>query len=158
MTDEPGAEHLLAMLEIARHQRVAIAVSPAIGPERAAQLAEQITARLDQAGVPPQRRSWIIAAADNPDAETIAIISALSGTIGPAPLTLHDPRDPDQLIFRRRPPNQRRGGVYLNAQWMQSNIRIACGAPADLAPHLAAWFNNPATLNPANDLDATLML
>ena len=158
MTDEPGAEHLLAMLEIARHDRVAIAVSPAIGPERAAQLAEQITARLDQAGVPPQRRAWIVAAAEDTDAETIAVINALSDAIGPAPITLHDPRDPDQLIFRRRPPNQRRGGIYLNAQWMQSNIRIACGAPANLAPHLAAWFNDPTTLNPANDLDATLTL
>ena len=158
MTDEPGAEHLLAMLDIARHQRVAIAVAPAIGPERAAQLAEQITARLDQAGVPSQRRAWIVAAGDDPDAQTIAVISALSDAIGPAPITLHDPRDPDQLIFRRRPPNQRRGGVYLNAQWMQSNIRIACGTPTDLAPRLAARFNNPATLNPANDLDATLTL
>ena len=158
MTDEPGAEHLLAMLEIARHERVAIAVSPAIGPERAAQLAERITARLDQAGVPPPRRSWIVAAADDPDAETVAVISALSNAIGPAPLTLHDPRDPDQLIFRRRFPNQRRGGVYLNAQWMQANIRIACGAPADLAPSLAAWFNEPAMLDPERDLEATLML
>ena len=158
MTDEPGAEHLLAMLDIARHDRVAIAVAPAIGLERAAQLAEQITARLDRAGVPPQRRAWIVAAAEDTDAEAIAVISALSDAIGPAPLTLHDPRDPDQLIFRRRPPNQRRGGIYLNAQWMQSNIRIACGSPAALAPRLAAWFNAPATLNPTNDLNADLTL
>ena len=158
MTDEPGAEHLLAMLEIARHERVAIAVSPAIGPERAAQLAERITARLDQAGVPPQRRSWIVAAASDPDAEAISVISALSDAIGPAPLTLHDPRDPDQLIFRRRLPNQRRRGVYRNAQWMQANIRIACGAPVEIAAGLCAWFNEPAMLDPERDLGATLVL
>ena len=158
MTDEPGAEHLLAMLEIARHERVAIAVSPAIGPERAAQLAERITARLDQAGVPSQRRSWIVAAADDPDSEAIAVISALSDAIGAAPLTLHDRRDPDGLIFRRRLPGQRRGGVYLNALWMQAGVRIGCGAPVEIAAGLCAWFNEPAMLDAERDLGATLVL
>lgn len=158
MTDEPGAEHLLAMLDIARHERVAIAVSPAIGPDRAAQLAERITARLDQAGVPSQRRSWIVVAADDPDAEAIAVISALSDAIGAAPLTLHDRREPDGLIFRRRLPGQRRGGVYLNALWMQASVRIGCGAPAELAGGLCAWFNDPAALDAERDLGATLML
>lgn len=158
MTDEPGTEHLLAMLEIARHERVAIAVSPSIGAERAAQLAERITARLDQAGVPSQRRAWIVAGSGDPDSKALAVISALSDAIGAAPLMLHDPRDPDRLVFRRRLPGQRRGGVYLNALWMQAGVRIGCGVPAGLAAGLCAWFNDPAALEPERDLDATLAL
>ena len=185
MTDEPGAEHLLAMLELARHDRVAIAVAPSIAPSRAADLAEKITARLNQAGIPQARRAWIVAQADqtataqtappnadaqtaaaNPDIQTAAtdadaqiaaVLAALSDAIGPSPLTIHNPRDPDNLIFHRRPPNQKRGGIYLNAQWLQATIRIACGPPHELAPALSAWFNDPTTLAPA-DLSATLAL
>ena len=162
MTDEPGAEHLLAMLEIARHDRAAIAVSPAISPARAAELAEKITARLNQAGVPPSRRTWIVVQTDqadssNADAQTAAVLAALSDAIGPSPLTIHNPRDADNLIFHRRPPNQKRGGVYLNAHWMQATIRIACGPPHELAAGLCAWFNDPASLVP-EDLSATLVL
>ncbi len=162
MTDEPGAEHLLAMLEIARHDRIAIAVAPGIAPGRAADLAETITARLNQAGVPPSCRAWIVAQpaqADSPnaDVQTAAVLAALSDAIGASPLTIHNPRDVDDLIFRRRPPNQKRGGVYLNAQWMQAAIRIACGPPDELAAGLSAWFNDPASLVP-EDLSATLVL
>ena len=159
MTDEPGPEQLLAMLEIARHDRAAIAVSHRIGASRAAELAEQITSRLDHAGIPSRRRVWILAASPEPnaDAEAAPVLAALADSIGPAPLTLHDPRDPDNLIFRRRPPAQKRGGVYLNAQWIQATIRIACGPPHDLAAGLSAWFNDPASLAPA-DLSATLVL
>lgn len=203
MTDEPGAEHLLAMLELARHDRVAIAVAPSIAPSRAADLAEKITARLNQAGIPQTRRAWIVAqanqtaaaqtaspnaaaqtaspnadaqpaatpadtqtaaanpdiqtAATNADAQIAAVLAALSDAIGPSPLTIHNPRDPDNLIFHRRPPNQKRGGIYLNAQWIQATIRIALGPPHELAPALSAWFNDPTTLAPA-DLSATLAL
>lgn len=162
MTDEPGAEHLLAMLEIARHDRAAIAVAPSIAPARAAELAEKITARLNQAGVPQSRRAWIVAQTDradspNADAQTAAVLAALSDAIGSSPLTIHDPRDADRLIFHRRPPDQKRGGVYLNAQWMQATVRIACGPPTELAAGLCAWFNDPASLVP-EDLSATLVL
>ena len=159
MTDEPGAEQLLAVLEIARHDRAAIAVSHRISPQRAAELAEQITARLDRAGVPVQRRVWILAAAPGPDAdlEVAPVLASLADSIGAAPLTLHDPRDADALIFRRRPPDQKRGGVFLNAHWMQAAIRIACGSPTEIAAGLSAWFNDPAALEPA-DLSATLIL
>lgn len=184
MTDEPGAEHLLAMLELARHDRVAIAVAPSIAPARAADLAEKITARLNQAGIPQTRRAWIVAqpdqtnpsnadiqtaaqtaaatpdiqtAATNADAQIAAVLAALSDAIGPAPLTIHNPRDPDNLIFHRRPPNQKRGGIYLNALWMQATVRIACGQPAELAAGLSAWLNDPATLA-SEDLAATLVL
>lgn len=194
MTDEPGAEHLLAMLDLARHDRVAIAVAPSIAPARAADLAEKITTRLNQAGIPQARRAWIVAQADqtaaaqttppnadaqttaapadtqtaaaNPDIQTAAtdadaqiaaVLAALSDAIGPSPLTIHNPRDPDNLIFHRRPPNQKRGGIYLNAQWTQATIRIAIGQPHELAPALSAWFNDPSALNPT-DLSATLVL
>ena len=165
MTDEPGAEHLLAMLEIARHDRAAIAVSPTISPTRAADLAETITARLNQVGVPPSRRAWIVAQpaqpaqADSPnaDVQTAAVLAALSDAIGASPLSIHNPRAVDDLIFHRRPPDQKRGGVYLNAQWMQAAIRIACGPPAELAAGLSAWFNDPASLVP-EDLSPTLVL
>ena len=162
MTDEPGAEHLLAMLEIARHDRIAIAVAPGIAPGRAADLAEKITARLNQAGVPQSRRAWIVAQTDradspNAEAQTAAVLAALSDAIGSSPLTIHNPRDADNLIFHRRPPDQKRGGVYLNAQWMQAAVRIACGPPDELAAGLSAWFNDPASLGPA-DLSATLVL
>lgn len=162
MTDEPGAEHLLAMLKIARHDRAAIAVSPAISPIRAADLAETITARFNQAGVPQSRRAWIVAQpaqADSPnaDAQIAAVLAALSDAIGPSPLIIHNPRDADNLIFHRRPPDQKRGGVYFNAQWMQAAIRIACGPPDELAAGLCAWFNAPASLVP-EDLSATLVL
>ena len=160
MTDEPGAQHLLAMLGIERHDRPAVAVSHRIGAARAAELAEQISVRLDQAAVPPQRRIWIVGGSDDPaaDAAIAEVLGALSDSIGAARLELHDPRDPDRLIFRRRPPNQKRGGVYLNASWMQASIRIACGPPSDLAAGLSAWFNHHAVLDPEHDLDATLIL
>ena len=159
MTDEPGPEQLLAMLEIARHDRAAIAVSHRIGAPRAAELAERITSRLDRAGIPARRRIWILAAAPglDLDSEAAPVLAALADSIGSAPLVLHDPRDADSLIFRRRPPNQKRGGIYLNAQWMQATVRIACGPPHELAAGLSAWFNDPASLAPA-DLSATLVL
>ena len=55
--------------------------------------------------------------------------AALADSIGSAPLTLHDPRDADALIFRR-PPSQKRGGIFLNAHWMQAAIPLSSVIPA----------------------------
>ncbi len=165
MTDAPGAsdapspQQQLAVLALERRDRVAVAVSHTIGVERAVELAERISARLDHAGVPPPRRSWIVANPDGGDwSAAAAVLGALSDLVGSARLTLHDPRDPDALIFQRRPPDQQRGGVFLNAAWMQASVRIACGPPAELAAGLCGWFNSPAALDPERDLDAALLL
>ena len=50
----------------------------------------------------------------------------------------HDARDPDQLIFLERYPGEKRGGIYLNAAYMQATVRIVTGF---VEPHLFAGYS-----------------
>ena len=83
--------------------------------------------------------------------------SAISDHIGGARLVVHDSREPDGLIFQRRIPGQRRGGIYLNAAWQSASVRIACGEPRRVLFGLCGWFNRPARLR-QEDLNADLVL
>ncbi|MDE2968172.1 MAG: hypothetical protein OXS30_11910 [Chloroflexota bacterium] len=145
----------LHTLSIGRGDDLAIAFAPTLTPRRAAAFARRIARHLDDAGVPADRRVWIIAAAAD-DEQTARLASAIADPAAGSPLTLHDPRDPDVLVFQRRIPGQRRGGVYLNHAWQAASRRIACGDPLDLLDGLSAWFNPPAHLRP-EDLDAFLV-
>jgi len=50
----------------------------------------------------------------------------------------HDARDPDQQIFLERYPGERRGGIYLNAAFLQATVRIVTGF---VEPHLFAGYS-----------------
>ncbi|MCY3557539.1 MAG: hypothetical protein OXH13_02685 [Chloroflexi bacterium] len=136
--------------------QAAIAVASTLTRRRAEALAREAAQLLDDAGVPFNQRTWIIASGAD-DLHTARIAAALVAAVGPSPLTLHDRTEPDGLIFQRRQPGQRRGGIYLNAEWQSASVRIACGDPLVLVEGLSGWFNPRETLSP-EDLNATLLL
>ena len=145
----------LAALRVGRGDDVAIALAPQISLRRAAVVARRVSQRLDEAGVPSGQRTWIVAA--GADDETVARLSAaIAEAVGDATLIIHDARDPDGLIFQRRLPGQRRGGIYLNHHWQQASRRIVVGDPDSVAVALSAWFNGPGQVC-ADDLDADVV-
>ncbi len=133
---------------------VAIAVDPTLPRRRAAAAARRAAAALDEAGIPIRRRCWIVAAGVD-DARTVRIVAAIADAVGGARLILHDPHEPDDLIFQRRLPGQRRGGVYLNAAWISASVRIVIGDAETVARGLCGFFNPPESVD-ADDLDADL--
>ena len=131
----------LAALRVGRDDDVAIALAPNFSLRRAAVAARRVSRRLDEAGVPSRQRAWIVAA--GADDETVARLSAaIADAVGNAVLVIHDPLEPDDLIFQRRVPGQRRGGVYLNAHWQRASCRIVVGDVELAAAGLSAWFND----------------
>ena len=67
----------------------------------------------------------------------------MDGLLGPAVTAryrtiAHDARDPDQQIFLERYPGEPRGGIYLNAAFMQATVRIVTGF---VEPHLFAGYS-----------------
>ena len=147
---------VLAALTADYRDDVSVAVSARLDPDIASILASSIHDRLDQVGVPVSQRTWIVAASgdDSAVARTAAAVSDVSGT---ARLIVHDPHDPDDLIFQRRIPGQRRGGIYLNAAWQSASVRIGCGDALELVQGLSAWFNADEQLD-AGDLSATVVV
>ncbi len=143
-------------LSVDHRDEVAIAVSDRLAPGVASGMVREINERLSQAGVPMVQRRWIIATTgdDEAAAQTAAVVSDHSGS---APVIVHNPRDLDGLIFQRRIPGQRRGGIYLNQHWQQASVRIVCGEPLDLVDGLSAWFNRRRQLE-AEDLGASLLI
>ncbi|MCY3567974.1 MAG: hypothetical protein OXH38_05065, partial [Chloroflexi bacterium] len=121
--------------------RVAIAVAPTLTRRQAEVLAREAAQLLDDAGVPFHQRTWIIASGGD-DTRSARIAAALTDAVGPSPLTFHDRTEPDGLIFQRRQPGQRRGGVYLNHEWQSASVRIGCGDPLDLVEGLSGWYNS----------------
>lgn len=140
-------------LEFARHDGVAIAFDPALDPAAAGELASRIRARLDAVPVAPGQQDWLVAAADDEEAAAL-VLAAVEPRARGGRLALHDPHDPDALVFQRRIPGQRRGGIYLNAAWQLASIRIACGDPARVLRGLAAWFTPQNVLEVERDLAA----
>ena len=139
-----------------RDDQVAIAIAPTLTRRRAEALAREAARLLDDAGVPFNQRTWIIASGGD-DTRSARIAAALADAIGPSSLIFHDKAESDDLVFQRRQPGQRRGGIYLNAEWQSASVRIACGDPLDLVVGLSGWFNRRETLR-AEDLHATLLL
>ena len=144
-------------LEIAPHDGVAVAFDPALAPEATARLAAETARRLDAAGVPARQRTWIIGAGAD-DVAAALLLAEVEPFARGSRLALHDPQDADGLIFERRLPGQRRGGVFLNADWQRASVRIACGDEARVLAGLAAWFTPAGMLNPETDLRADAML
>ena len=146
----------LSELVVDRADDVAIAVSERLSGDVAGALAEAVAARLDGAGVPMAQQTWIVASAGN-DERAARTTAAISDYSGGARLIIHDPRDLDGLVFERRHPGQRRGGVYLNARWQAASVRIVCGEPLEVARRICAWFNPPRAVQ-VSDLRADLVL
>ena len=144
-------------LEIAPHDAVAIAFDPTLAPESAARLATKAARRLDAAGVPAQQRIWIVGAGAD-DMAGALLLAAIEPHTRESRLALHDPQDADGLIFERRFSGERRGGVFLNADWQRASVRIACGDGARVLAGLAAWFTPAAMLDPETDLHADAVL
>ena len=144
-------------LAFARYDGVAIAFDPALDPGEAGELASRIRACLDAVPVAPGQQDWLVAAAGDEEAAAL-VLAAVEPQARGARLALHDPHDPDALVFQRRIPGQRRGGVYLNAAWQLASIRIACGDPARVLRGLAAWFTPADVLEVERDLAADAVL
>lgn len=144
-------------LEIAPHDGAAIAFDPALAPADAERLAVAAARRLDAAGVPERQRAWIAAAGAEEEAAAL-LLAAIEPAARGARLILHDPRDPDGLVFERRFPDERRGGVFLNAEWQRASVRIACGDERRVLAGLAAWFTPAHLLDAETDLRADAVL
>ncbi len=146
----------LDVLSITRADDVAIALAPTLALRRAAVVARRIARWLDDAGVPGDQRVWIVAAGAG-DEVAARLSAAVADAVGDGALVIHDPRDPDGLIFQRRIPGQRRGGVYLNQRWQQASCRIVVGDVEVVAAGLSAWFNGRGVVCGA-DLGADLVV
>ena len=144
-------------LEIAPHDAAAIAFDPALAPESAARLAAEAARRLDASGVPARQRIWIVGAGAD-DVAAALLLAEIEPYARSSRLVLHDPQDADGLVFERRFSGERRGGVFLNADWQRASVRIACGDGAHVLAGLAAWFTPPAMLDPETDLRADAVL
>ena len=146
----------LSTLTLDRHDDVAIAISGSLQLGRAAVWARRLTRHLDDAEIPRHQRLWLIAA-NGSDEQSAALVAALSDVVGEDAIRLHNPHDPDALIFQRRLPGQRRGGIYLNADWQSASVRIAIGQPRAIVSGLSAWFNRDDQLRD-EDLVASLVI
>ena len=151
MSSEP-----LAGLQIGPGDAVAIAVSDQLPADTAERLASQIAERLDRLSAPTSQRTWIVATSGD-DEQAARVVATIETHAAGAGVLVHDPRELDELIFERRLPGQRRGGVYLNALWQSASVRIACGEPLELVNGLSAWFN-PVDRLRAADLQADLLM
>jgi hypothetical protein len=147
---------LLLDLSVGRGDDVAVALSDRLPSDSATLLARVITARLHEAAVPRNQRTWIIATRQDDEAAAV-LVAAISDQIDGARLIIHDAHEPDDLTFQRRIPRQPRGGIYLNHAWQSASVRIACGEPRRVLFGLCAWFNPAAQLR-AVDLNADLVL
>jgi len=136
--------------------QVAIAFAPTLTRRRAEVLAREAAHMLDDAGVPFNQRTWIIASGAD-DIRSARIAAAAADAVGSSRLIFHDRTDPDDLIFQRRYPGQRRGGVYLNHVWMQASVRIVLGDGGTVARGLCAFFN-PSESVSADDLNADVLI
>ena len=157
MAAEAGVSGWPPELEIAPHDAAAIAFDPTLAPESATRLAAEAARRLDAAGVPARQRIWIVGAGAD-DMAGALLLAAIEPYTRDSRLALHDPQDADGLIFERRFSGERRGGVFLNADWQRASVRIACGDRARVLAGLAAWFTPAAMLDPETDLRADAVL
>ena len=145
----------LNQLIVGSHQLVTIAFSADLTPELAVELAQRVAQRLRAQSVPPARCCYIVCSGPEfDDTNAALLLAALEPITTPARLRLHDPDDPDRLWFQRRLNDERRGGIFLSADWMRAGVRIACGEPASVLAGLSAWFSDPAELDVQLDLNA----
>lgn len=121
---------------------VAVVFSPRTPPRLNAVLASELLRGLESAGVRRDRITLIVGW----DAERSASASDPIGLLGQSyQVVEHDPRDPDALIFQRRYPGERRGGLYLNAAWQRASVRVVTGVAA---PHFAGGWTHALSVLP----------
>ena len=91
------------------------------------------------AGVPPDQITLLVGGGLHAPMTREQIDTLLGAEITARYRTVaHDARDPDQQIFLERYPGEPRGGVYLNAAFMQATVRIVTGF---VEPHLFAGYS-----------------
>ena len=154
LADPDGCSPLAAIL--AAEGDLAIALDPGAPNEVTDELLDGLAKVVEAAGRPASRVRTI---------EATAWDGGWSGDPGGRDSLLqHDAHDPDGLIFLRRYPDERRGGVYLNGAFMRAAKRLAVavcaphwiagysGASTTVFPGLAGAHNTARSLNVANVL------
>jgi nickel-dependent lactate racemase len=127
---------------IAPHDRVAIVFSPRMPAPVNALLAAELLGAVEAHGVPRDRITLILAR----DFEASVSSSDPILMLGQAyRVVVHDPRDPDALLFQRRYAGERRAGIYLNEVYQQASVRILTG-PA--LPHFAGGWSHAMSVIP----------
>ena len=142
--------------DVNRDDVVAVAVDPMLTRRQATAASREAAELLADAGVPFAQRTWIVASGAD-EVRSARIAAAIADAVGSSRLVFHDPSEPDDLIFQRRYPGRRRGGVYLNAVWQSASARIVVGDADTVARGLCAWFNPPESVS-ADDLNADIVL
>ncbi len=146
----------LSQLTPSRGDDVVVAVSDRLSTDEVDRLTRVVSAWLQENSVTGDRRCWLVATSGSDEAAA-RTAAAISDAAPGARVLVHDRRDLDGLIFERRNPGERRGGVYLNAVWQSAGLRIGCGDALELVDGLSAWFNEVGQLS-ADDLDCDALL
>ena len=118
---------------------VAIVFSDLTRPTPNALLAPELLRVVEGRGVPRERITLIVGAGLH-RAMTAAELEALLGreVVRDYRVVIHDARDPDGVIFLERYPDERQGGIYLNAHYLRASVRIVTGF---VEPHLFAGYS-----------------
>ncbi|HJN92608.1 MAG TPA: lactate racemase domain-containing protein [Dehalococcoidia bacterium] len=127
---------------LAPHDRVAIVFSPRMPVAANAMLAAELLGAVEAHGVPRERITLII----GHDLEVAVSESDPILMLGHAyRVVVHDPRDPDALLFQRRYAGERRAGIYLNEAYQEASVRILTGP---VLPHFAGGWSHAMSVVP----------
>ncbi|PZC47638.1 MAG: Nickel-dependent lactate racemase [Chloroflexi bacterium] len=121
------------------NDHVTIVFSDNTRPVPNREIAPALLEALAAAGVPDHQITLLVGGGLHEPLSAAQIDTLLGADIARRYRTLaHDARDPDQQIFLQRYPGERRGGIYLNAAFMQATVRIVTGF---VEPHLFAGYS-----------------
>lgn len=121
---------------------VAIVFSPRLPARISAVVAAELLAAVEGRGVSRSRISLIIGR----DLEFASSDSDPIRMLGHGYRVLvHDPHDPDGLLFQQRYPGERRAGIYLSQAFQSASARIVVG---EAAPHFAAGWTQALAVLP----------
>ncbi len=121
---------------------VAIVFSPRLPHRISGVVAAELLAAIEGRGVSRSRISLIIGRDlefANTDSDPIRMLGRSYRVL------VHDPHNPDSLLFQQRYPGERRGGVYLSQAFQNASIRIVVG---EAAPHFAAGWTQALAVLP----------
>ena len=118
---------------------VAIVFSDMTRPVPNTLIAPALLEALATAGVPHHQITLIVGGGLHRPMTPAEVATLLGDDVAASYRTvMHDARDPDQQIFLERYPGEPRGGVYLNAAYMQATVRLVTGF---VEPHLFAGYS-----------------
>lgn len=121
---------------------VAIVFSPRLPARLSAVAAAELLAAIEGRGASRSRISLIIGR----DLEFASAESDPIRMLGRGyRVIVHDPRDPDSLLFQQRYPGERRAGIYLSEAFQSASARIVVG---EAAPHFAAGWTQALAVLP----------